>query len=281
MIWVSLLGAGIRRWAAGNITHDKISWLPKLIGILAAAQALVWMKECWPKQKEMEWVILILLTLAVLQAAKGEQETIYGGLILWWFTAFLLGSVLISAAAEVKIDQWQGQNKGSHLEKNVLLLSLLLLPCFIEKKKTRGKAELGLFLVPVLCAVSVQGVLSPQLWEESKAPFYDVSRSIRLYGMLERMEAIAWLGLMLGTYLYLSFLMTIAGKGEETTRHRKSALLLSAGAAKTAEIILREDILMEAVLTGIIAFGLLSICIKEAEKRREEKCKNLKKPVDK
>ena len=269
ILWVSLLCTGVRAWIAEKKVQARIPWLLSFIAVAAAAQALHTIKDSWPTQRDMEWIMMILLILAVLQAGKGEKASICGGILLWWLTAFLLGSVLVSGVTKVKISQWYRKSMERDWKAIFRLMTLLLIPCLLEKEKKR--AELELFLLPVLCALIIQGILPMAIWTGSKAPFYEISRSIRLYGMLERMEAMAWLGLMLGTYLYFSFLMMIAGGKEEKKDRRIFMLLISAAAAICAARFLHEEILLAANLFGFIILVVLSVCIKWAVKRKERK----------
>ena len=270
-VWISLLGAGIRCWTTGRNTENGFLSVQRIIGILAAAQALVIMGDCWPKQKDMQWVLLILLMLAVLQAAKGEQAAIHGGLILWWLTAFLLGSVLLSAVPELKTRHWLVWSTERKWGKMLALLTLLLLPCLIGKEKKDRKTEWSLLLLPIVCSLAVQGVLGQTGSGIRKAAFYELSRSVRLYGILERMEAMAWLGLMLGTYLYMSFLLVITVGGAEEKKDRILLGIVSAGAAQIGAGILREEILGALLLAAILVLELLLISLRAAEKRKERK----------
>ena len=158
--WVSLLSAGIRRWISSQKLQQKLPLLCSIIGLLAAAQALVLMENCWPKQKDTDWIMMILLILGAIQAEKGEKSTIQGGLLLWWFTAFLLGSVLISAIPGVNITElglWKGSKPWKKIRE---LLILLLLPGLLEYENRQQKIDIKLLILPVVFSVCVQGVLT-------------------------------------------------------------------------------------------------------------------------
>ena len=242
-----------------------------MIGILAAAQTLVMMEDCWPKQGNLQWVLMILLLLAALQAAKGEQSAIRGDLILWWLTAFLLGSVLLSAVSELQSRHWAAWRNERKWEKMLELLTVLLLPCLIGREKKSMKSQWSLLLLPVACSFAVQGALVQTGSEEDTAAFYELSRYVRLYGIVERMEAMAWLGLMLGTYLYMTFLLTIAAGKEEQEKNRNLMIVICAAAAEMISVILGEEILAVLLLAAIIAIELLLACLKETKKRKKRK----------
>lgn len=273
VLLITLLAAGLRIYL-GSWSHTPRShWIYIVVSVLTAGQALSLMENCWPKQRDMEWVMMILLILAAIQAGRGKYASIQGGLLLWWLTALLLGSVLVSAIPEVKLTKLlRLPEKRSWLSSGELLI-LLLIPEMLELKDAEHKMAPGLLLLPIVCAISTQGVLGMNEAAESKAPFYELSRTVSFYGLLERMEALAWLGLMLGTYLYLSFLLTEASEKAKTTKTRILILAGTIAAAKAAEIYLNRKVLEILILLGITGIWMLTAGEKQAEKIKERKMK--------
>lgn len=201
------------RWTALN----------RLLCTLAAAQGMELMAECWPRETEIGWVMLILLGLAFLMARQGFQKNVQGGILLWWFTAALIGSVVFSGLLQLDPEKISLDGLAAMGERELILFEVLVVPCIFERK---GEKSQGLLiLLPVICGVSAQGILGKAAFSV-KAPFYDLSRSIRLLGVFDRMEAMAWLGLMLGAFLYLSALTVGAlGQQEEKTPLWKAAII--------------------------------------------------------
>ena len=211
---ISLLAAGLRGLL--GLIPFRLRKPFSLLLAAAAVQAMEFLSDCWPSQKDMEWVMAILLILAGILAVKGKEEAVSGGILLWWAVAFLFGSILLSSLPEIGKTRLVPGTFRAYEGKALLLLTVLLTPVFQERT---GKTGSGLLiLLPAAFSVCTQGVLGAAAAEQ-QAPFYELSRSIRLYGAFDRMEALAWLGLMLGTFLYLSYLLTgvleQAGKGKK------------------------------------------------------------------
>lgn len=138
---------------------------------------------------------------------------------------------------------------------------MLLIPGLLseneEKRQKLPWIRLGTWAI--LFSVCTQGVLSAGIAREEKAPFYELSRSVRLYGTFERMEALAWLGLMLGNVLYLSCLLTgLAGDTEGKKRRwfiwlgaAGSLLIGIIGKGRGKEILLAAVLLFDYVIPWI------------------------------
>ena len=271
VLWVSLLAYGLRGLAGKGKKKTWEKWICTAVCILAAGRALTLMGSCWPKQKDIQWVMLILLGLSGLLAAKGKESAVQGAILLWWLTAFLLGSVLLSSVPEIGI-----KNLTNYYDRDntVKLLTILLLPSLAERERKTG--GVSLVAMPLAFSICVQGVLSGAVAAESRAPFYELSRSIRLYGVMDRMEALAWLGLMLGTFLYLSFLLVTAGEAADGQRGKRfligAAVLI--GATLGNLDLERGDWSLGVVV--ILAGILLPAGRKEAEKIKERNMKKMK-----
>ena len=242
----ALLAAGISGLFQEN--RKTIPWLRRLVLLTAAGQGLLSMSGCWPGQRDMNWVMGILLILAVLMTWKNRESTIRSGILLWWLTAFLFGSVLLSAIPEMErnnLRPYWGKKPGQSVMD---LLGILILPALMEEKHSvNGTAGIRLILSPLLFSLCSVGVIGKNMGE-IRAPFYELSRSIRLYGLLDRMEGLAWLGLMIGTVLYLSFLMEgLLQRGEQ---NREGKTILGAAAAAAISILLKKSELpVSAILT--------------------------------
>ena len=277
VLGISLLGTVLRIWIGRWIQTPESRTVYAIVSVLTLGQALGMMENCWPKQRDMGWVMLLLLILAAIQAGKGKEAAVQGGLLLWWLTALLLGSVLVSAIPEIKpakLLRWQREISWTEMGE---LLILLLIPAALKLDQASGKTEPRLLLLPVLCALCTQGVLGLHGAGESRAPFYELSRTVSFYGLLERMEALAWLGLMLGTYLYMTFLLTLASEGTPDKKSRIFLLAVSLAAAKGAERYLDGKVLEILILTGVAIAWMLSAGQNLTEKIKERKMKKYEK----
>ena len=275
--WIHVLiigaAAGIVRSFVGP-TRGNI--LKRLLCILSAAQEMEILSACWPGEEDIQWVMVILLGLAFLMAGRGMAGTVQGGILLWWFVAALLGSVVFSGLTQLDLKRLPLEFKSGMGERELLLFEVLVLPCLFGKIEwNEGRAGGLLILLPVLCALSAQGILGKAAFQ-IPAPFYDLSRSIRLFGVFDRMEGLAWLGLMLGAFLYLSALAVGALGGQE-----ERTPLWKQGIPAAAIILLRRipiDLKIP-ILTGLLllSFTVPWEMLRERNGDFRERKRNLKK----
>ena len=233
--WPVALAAGVAGgligWA-GSGKRDCAPWLCAiqwLTCIAAAAEGMHWMESFW--QSGGSWVMLILLALAAWAAAK--TVTVQAGVLLLWFVGFLLGSVLLSAIPEIRLRNLTFGPEADEWEQGLRLMGVILLTGMVESpsdeghKRRSGFPWMELAGHAVLCAVCTQGVLSHPIASEAVSPFYELSRSVRFYGAFQRFESLAVMGMMLGMFLYLSYLCTIGGQaGKQAGIQKRMANIL-------------------------------------------------------
>ena len=205
-VW--LLAAGIRTFfgktrAEGGLTDGLLA----VLCLWAAGLSMGWMETCWQGEVEVRWILILLLLLSAWMAAKGRTETAFAGIFLWWPLAILFGSVLGSAVPEITWENLREYDSAVPGIREARLLSLLLIPGIAGRQGTQRDALIPQGSAVLLISACAQGVLGIREIREESAPFYMLSRSVRLYGLFQRMEALAWLGLMLGTFLALSYLL--------------------------------------------------------------------------
>ncbi len=209
-------------WASSGKRYTA-PWLGAIqwfLCMVAAAEGMRWMGSFWAHQPGGSWVSLILLGLAVWAAAR--TASVQAGVLLLWFVGFLLGSVAVSAIPEIKAVNLLPGKVTEEWEQGLRLLGVILLPGLVEspvdeKQKRSGRfpwVAMGAFAL--LCSICTQGVLSARIASMAASPFYELSRSVRFYGAFQRFESLAAMGMMLGMFLYLSYLCTI---GREAGQH--------------------------------------------------------------
>lgn len=233
---VAAAGAALQllpSWKKREETKQKRESLARWgISILAAGEVMEIMADCWPGQNGIRWVMGILLLLSGYLASKGREQTMEASVLLWWLIGFLFGSVLLSAVPEIKLGHLKAEYTIRQWRQALRLLAVLLIPGLMPEKRSKEETwQLGLAVgtLAVAAALCTQGVRSFRSAAQDEAPFYELSRSIRLYGTLDRMEGLAWLGLMLGSFLCLSYLMTAAAEnGERAGRTARSVWLAAA-----------------------------------------------------
>ena len=227
--WPVALTAGAAGILIGWIGSGKRAHAPWLCAIQwlvcvsAAGAGMHWMESFW--QAGGSWGPLILLALAAWAAAK--TVTVQAGVLLLWFVGFLLGSVLLSAIPEIRLENLTFGPEANEWERGLQLMGVILLTGMVEsssdesRKRSGGFPWLELAGYAVLCAVCTQGVLSRSIASEAASPFYELSRSVRFYGTFQRFESLAVMGMMLGMFLYLSYLCTIGREAGEQAGIKK------------------------------------------------------------
>ena len=202
------------------------------ISVMAILQAMHFLRDCWGGQESMGWIIAILFGLAVYISSRGKERTMEASIILWWMIGFLFGSVLLSAVPQITILHLEPQLRLAQWNRGAALLTVLLIPDLMPEQRNRREVwqtSLSAGAMVLAFALCGQGVLSFSWAAEQQAPFYALTRSIRLYGALDRMESLAWLGLMLGSVVYFSYVLTIAAEnGRKTGKAGQEAWILGA-----------------------------------------------------
>lgn len=156
-----------------------------------------------------KWTALILLLLAAYGANKGRRETAEGGILLLWLLAILVGGMLISGFQEIR---WENictsYQENSSTWKWVLLLMVLYLSVCTDqmaaKKEIRKRWEITAFYASAV-SLTVQGVLG-DFRENTGMRLYELSRSIQYLGGMKRYESLIILSVILGFYLWISYI---------------------------------------------------------------------------
>lgn len=222
----------------------------------AAGTGLTWMEGCWPGEKEIAWIMGILLFLAVWMSGKGKEKAMDGSVALGFFTSFLFTAVLLSSVPDIRLELLKPEIVRSDWEKRAALLTLFLITGTGEERIEREGRKKGIRKTEVfslLVSVCTQGLLSGRVAAGARAPYYMLSRSIRLFGTFEKMEALAWLGLMLGTFLFLTYLIGNVQEESRAEKHWK-AVLMGIGAVVYYRFPIEEKSVKLLLLTIIICY---------------------------
>ena len=204
---VSILALCLRKICQRIPRPQRIQNVMSFLLILAAAGSVSLMGNSWPDQKDMKWVMGLLFLLAVYGRKKGREQAVDAGILLWWSAAFLFGSILLSSFPAVRgAHLKESLFRSGNIIKELELLTLLLLPLLFPEETECPDSYLT--LLPILFSLAAYGTLGRRA-ELLQAPFYELSRSIRLYGLFDRMEALAWMGMLLGGFLFHSMLLTM------------------------------------------------------------------------
>lgn len=190
---------GITRLSEGWI--GAIQWLWML---LVMGEYLHWIMYCWPFHDSYHVLPLTMLALAAVTLRGGWERTSRTAGILLWFLVGLLGAVLLSAMPQVKPENlypdWKMQT--AHL------VPVMLLPVMGLGIGTAGKKQWILYGGLGVSAITT-GVLTSECIRTMEAPFYEMSRSLKLLGIGQRFESLVAALMLLGYYVLLTFLLAV------------------------------------------------------------------------
>lgn len=179
----------------------QILWNAVLVG-----QVLSWFSDCWPEFPF--WACPGLVLLALWQTAKGEKAAAAAASVLGLFQLALIAGVLLAGAQNIRV-----QNLSPQYPQFLgWLLTALLLPALGEKEKN-GAFWPGVWAL-LICLVT-RGVVPFGAASNHVNPFWEMSRSISVFGKIRRLESLTAVGLSLGFFLLLCFLL---GGGKRTSR---------------------------------------------------------------
>lgn len=166
-------------------------------GVLAG-QVLCWFAGCWPELTL--WAALGLLILALWQVGKGEKATQSASSVLGLFQMLLIVGVLAAGIQSIKLENLRQDLPGL----NGWLITILLLPA-LGRKEERGSLWPGLWTL--LISLITGGVMPVETITGSGNAFWEMSRSITVFGKIRRLESLAAVGLSLGFYILVCFLL--------------------------------------------------------------------------
>ena len=151
-------------------------------------------------------VIVLLGTLAGEKGAK--QATKVCG-VLFLVLAGLYTIIILAAAKNVQLrwmEPWGGARQTLEVVPPLLVLTCLR---FLPGRKAAVKSGwLGLLAVcPAAFAALTAGCLSPRLTQQLTFPFYTVSQSLSVLGVMERLEPIVSAALFMGFFALESLLL--------------------------------------------------------------------------
>lgn len=213
---------GLDRFHIGVVQSKLLGAVQWLWMLLVIGEFLHWVMLCWPNHGNYQGAPLILLALAAASAAKGKESCARSGSILLWIVAFLLGAILVSAVPQI---EWNNLGPQWKMQTAYLVVVMLIPAMGIGMGKTKKKS---LLLCAVLVSVVTSGVMSMNLIEQMRAPYYEMSESISFLGIGRRFEALTAVGMTLGYYALLSYLLRIMAKAWEMGKSQHRSVWISA-----------------------------------------------------
>ena len=183
--WVPVLAAGITAALLRGLPKTQSpKWLRYAQGLWSIpvlAQVLHWTGSCWETPAAKLWVPGVLLVLALWMWGKGTAAGNDGTSVLGLLQLGLIAIILAAGIGEIQKENlcpvWQWPSGW--------LLAMLLLP---GEKKGSGSG----WLWAVAFSVVTMGVLN------GKGGFYEMSKSISLFGSVKRLESLAAVAMTVG-----------------------------------------------------------------------------------
>lgn len=182
-------------------------WLVCLAGYLSTRSTL-----SFPQTAAKPLTGLLLLALASWAAKIGIRAVVRCSVILLLLLTVLYGIVLLFSAPQVRLPNLApfGDPTQALLFFPVLTVPTLLLYYRPIRDGTRPAPWLIAGAVLALAAsVITAGCLSPQLAQEETG-FYDLSRSVSLFGTVQRFESLISSASLVGFFCAISFLLCTA-----------------------------------------------------------------------
>lgn len=196
---------------AQSRTGRMALWLTLAWNVLALGAAARWLCGIYPDGGAFPLIGLLLLLLAAYAAGKGVSAVARAGAICFFFFVILYG-VLFG----VSLPQVRGQWLKPVTQPKWVLLPVALLPlCALYLTgycRGRGKVSLwavGGILTAVLAGLVTAGCLSPEIAGAAPLGFYAMSKSLSLFGAMERFEAVVSAALTAGGFCLLALLCLV------------------------------------------------------------------------
>lgn len=198
-------------------------------------------------------VPLILLALAAWSSQKGLSASARVGCVLFWAVLAIYIIVIAAGAKEAQM-QWL-RPADTELDWDLIVLSLTpAAASILLKKERRWGPRLLLPGVFILCASAITaGVLSPMVANELENPFYEMSRSLNVFGVAKRFEAVVSAGMTVGWFGLLSLYLSICGKYFEGIRHGWGRIGVFVGALFSALWLLCNLHIPKGILVILVA----------------------------
>lgn len=241
-------------WWLARYRAEQKPWLDILQGLWASviiSEMLYWCGDCWPSHGNVKAAALILLALAVWSACKNKQRAARAGCVLIWPVGLLLGTILLSAVPEVRL---QNLYPNWQMPDAALVTVLLLTTLYIgEGKGASAGACAGFLCFALITSAVTAGALSPKVSGTSQTGLYELSRSLSS----GRLESIAAAGMTIGYFGGISYLLSIP---EEAANRGRMVLAYGALAGLLFIMNIRLDSRLVAVGSIVLWVILPAMC---------------------
>lgn len=249
-----------KAWRDG-ICHSKlVNALLMLWHIYAAAEVASMACLCWPGRGSQLATSLVLIALAALSASKGNRSASAVAAILCPLCALIFAIVLVCGIGNI---HWSRVEVSTHPPGGMLIFVFLLPIASVAIPRSASPSVGGLALTGVLglvLSVAVMGTLSLPVMLTQPDAFFEFSKSLDLFGVVQRFESIAAVAVTLSLYAMLSLLLSGVGSLAESIHRGSSRRAVLLGAAISAGIVILGLWLSEktVAILSVGVWGFLS-----------------------
>ena len=181
---------------------------------------------------------LTVLTLTAWGSWKGIAVCARCCGVLSLFLLCLYGVILAFAVPEIRVKNLYPTGNWSDSAEALALLFVASGGWYGPFEKKRRERAWGLLLLPLITvgvSVVTAGVLSPALTDLRKDPFYDVTKSISLFGVMERVEPLLSAAITMGVFALLT---TMAAACQSIGAEFKQSRWYGSGSCAIAALLL-------------------------------------------
>ncbi len=216
--WLILTGVAVAGILCLMLVLFQESFNEKWFAFLQGVWLLIVLGQCaaqcgqsWPMGQG-RWIVpAVLLALGAWSVQHGPAAAARIAGIL--FILICIGySVILGAGAFQVQGDWVGGHSAISLEKAVFWF-LMPAAAFCLPRRQEKRHGLLIFLVPLFCtaaAIVTCGNVNP-FGEQVNYTFFEMCRSLSLFGLAERFEALVCALVTVGWFALLSFLLSCFG----------------------------------------------------------------------
>lgn len=191
----------------------ELLWLTALLGGLAAESA-----GCWAETDAFPAIPIILLVISALAARDGGVRAGRASAVLLWLVLPVLGIVFLAGTAD---RNWTWVRQGIDVPDGTLI-ALLLMPClglFLPHARSKKQYSIciALGVIAVIASVIMDAVVGTEVAQSAPNTFYEFSKSVTLFGVAERFEALVACALTGGWFALFTVILSAAHHLTEKT----------------------------------------------------------------
>lgn len=210
-----LCAAVYKSWEGGVCNSKLVNVLFLLWNVYAVAAVASMAGQCWPGKESQIATSLVLIALGALSASKGERSACAVSATLFPLCAAIFAIVLICGIGSIRWDRVE----VSTVPPGGMLIFVFLLPIAAVTIPRSANLSVGglafIGLLGIALSVSVMGTLSLPVMLTKKDAFFEFSKGLNLFGVVQRFEAVVAVAVTLSLYAMLSLLLSSIGSMAE------------------------------------------------------------------